>query len=409
MPSFTKLVSLALGAVATTAGSHEDRQLHSLPNQESSSSTTTSSSASTSTPSPMSASTTLATQTGSTRWELTTVFTQPTDCVGGITQYAGDLSTLGYWLNIPYPAPGITITSCFPPALVASVTAAVDLPPDFRLHAPGLVSNTDRPGLGAWCTSWAVPGTHAALTRYFTTGGSSLIDTTLGTAENWLVQATAFDGMIATSVPTSTSTSSTTSSSSSPSETSTSSTPTVTKPPTSSSSATPTSTWSGATAVSQLPSCGQTCFGNMLAQYQALGCSTNDPACLCRNVNFGYGIRDCANGACGVDVGSTVIAFETGYYCPSAVAARTTTPTASPTPTAVSQLPTCGQTCFKNMEGQYSQLGCSSPQASCLCKNPNFGFGIRDCSNGACGPLVGSTVIAFASSWYCATATPVPS
>lgn len=133
MASYTKLVSLVLGVAAAAATALEERQLHSLPLQGSSSSTST-------TPSSASASTTptttLTTQTGPTRWALTTIFTQPTDCVCGITQYAGDLSTLGYWLNIPYPAPGVTITSCFPPALVASVTAAVDLPPYEQLVCP---------------------------------------------------------------------------------------------------------------------------------------------------------------------------------------------------------------------------------------------------------------------------------
>lgn len=76
------------------------------------------------------------TKTDEDPWALTTVFTQPTDCLYGITQYAGSLSTLGYWLNIPFPAPGITLTSCFPPALVASVTASEDQPPYNQLVCP---------------------------------------------------------------------------------------------------------------------------------------------------------------------------------------------------------------------------------------------------------------------------------
>lgn len=67
---------------------------------------------------------------------LTTVFTQPTECIGGITEYAGAESTLGYWVDIPFPAPGVTVTSCFPPALVPSVTASVDLPPYKQLVCP---------------------------------------------------------------------------------------------------------------------------------------------------------------------------------------------------------------------------------------------------------------------------------
>uniref|UniRef100_L2FNP0 CFEM domain protein n=1 Tax=Colletotrichum fructicola (strain Nara gc5) TaxID=1213859 RepID=L2FNP0_COLFN len=60
-----------------------------------------------------------------------------------------------------------------------------------------------------------------------------------------------------------------------------------------SSTSTPSST--ALPPISSLPACGQTCFLNMINTYSSLGCSTPDPACLCRNVNFGYGIRDCSN------------------------------------------------------------------------------------------------------------------
>ncbi|KAG4444402.1 hypothetical protein IFR05_000167 [Cadophora sp. M221] len=152
------------------------------------------------------------------------------------------------------------------------------------------------------------------------------------------------------------------------------------------------------TAISALPSCGQTCFSNVIAQYSTLGCSSPDPSCLCKNANFGFGIRDCANGACGTSVGSTVIAYQS-LYCSSAAATVKVTTTA----TGIAALPSCGQTCFNNLIAQYSSLGCSSPDPSCLCKNVNFGFGIRDCSNGACGTAVASTVIAFQTA-YCASA-----
>ena len=57
------------------------------------------------------------------------------------------------------------------------------------------------------------------------------------------------------------------------------------------------------------------------------------------------------------------------------------------------------------MQDQYSTLGCASTSnAACLCSNVNFGYGIRDCANGACGTAVASTVIAFGSS-YCAFET----
>lgn len=184
----------------------------------------------------------------------------------------------------------------------------------------------------------------------------------------------------------------------------TTSNPTTTTPKTTTSSAktttrSPTTSTSGSktTAFSALPTCGQTCFNNMKAQYSALGCSGPDSYCLCNNVNFGYGLRDCANGACGSAVASTVIAYGSAY-CATAFATHTATST------GFAALPSCGQTCFNNMKAQYSTLGCSSPDPPCLCKNANFGYGLRDCANGACGTAVASTVIAYGSS-YCASAT----
>ncbi|KAE9567213.1 hypothetical protein CGMCC3_g16634 [Colletotrichum fructicola] len=177
-----------------------------------------------------------------------------------------------------------------------------------------------------------------------------------------------------------------------------------------SSTSTPSST--ALPPISSLPACGQTCFLNMINTYSSLGCSTPDPACLCRNVNFGYGIRDCSNAVCGVADASAVIAYQS-KYCASALATATggtatptsaTKTTSASSTTAITSLPTCGQTCFNNMLAQYESLGCTSPDPSCLCRNVNFGYGLRDCSNGACGTNVASTVIAYGSA-YCAAAT----
>lgn len=183
--------------------------------------------------------------------------------------------------------------------------------------------------------------------------------------------------------------------------TSTSVTTSSTSIKTTSTSTTTTSSTSTLPAISSLPSCGQLCFNNLIGQYSSLGCSSPDPSCLCSNVNFGYGIRDCSNGACGTDVASTVISYESAY-CASALATRSST--ATPTATGIAALPSCGQLCFNNLIGQYASLGCSSPDPACLCSNVNFGYGIRDCSNGACGTDVASTVIAYESA-YCASAT----
>jgi hypothetical protein len=68
-----------------------------------------------------------------------------------------------------------------------------------------------------------------------------------------------------------------------------------------------------AQSLSDLPSCGQTCINNMLALAPSLGCATPEAACLCHNVNFGYGIRDCSNEACGAAVAATVIAYGNAY------------------------------------------------------------------------------------------------
>ncbi|KAK3192101.1 hypothetical protein K4F52_001728 [Lecanicillium sp. MT-2017a] len=219
--SMAKLAGLVLGAASCTAGDGsvlEERQLHTLLNKvplsitaTSSPSPSSSSSSSSSFSSPAaitSAPSSTTMQTGPVPWDLTTVFTQPEECSNGITQYAGSLSTLDYWLNIPHPAPGLTLTSCFPPVLLASVTASVDQPPysqlvcpyrwetadlnstyriccprGFGLYAPALFSASwlpGRPGLSAWCTSWYLASDD----------------------ENWLVRATPFDGTIPTSVPT---------------------------------------------------------------------------------------------------------------------------------------------------------------------------------------------------------------
>ena len=174
-----------------------------------------------------------------------------------------------------------------------------------------------------------------------------------------------------------------------------------------SSSVTTSSSTSTLAAISSLPSCGQLCFNNVIGQYSSLGCSSPDPSCLCSNVNFGYGIRDCSNGACGTAVASTVIAYESAY-CSSALATRGSV-TATPTATGVAALPSCGQTCFSNMLGQYSSLGCATADPACLCQNINFYYGLRDCSNAVCGSDTNavSTILAFESS-YCASATAAP-
>ena len=48
----------------------------------------------------------------------------------------------------------------------------------------------------------------------------------------------------------------------------------------------------------------------MLGQAAQLGCAANDIACLCKNANFGYGIRDCSIQSCGnVDQANALISW----------------------------------------------------------------------------------------------------
>ncbi|KAK3938522.1 carbohydrate-binding module family 18 protein [Diplogelasinospora grovesii] len=198
---------------------------------------------------------------------------------------------------------------------------------------------------------------------------------------------------------------------STPSSSSTTSSSSVPTGATTTPSTTTKTTCSSTISFSSLPTCGQTCINNMLAQYSALGCASPDPSCLCSNVNFGYGIRDCSNGACGTAVASTVIAYGSAYcscalatVSPTSGTATTSAGTPTTTVTDIASLPSCGQLCFNNMLVQYSALGCASEDPACLCSNVNFGYGLRDCSNGACGTAVASTVIAFGSA-YCASAS----
>jgi len=67
------------------------------------------------------------------------------------------------------------------------------------------------------------------------------------------------------------------------------------------------------TSTPWLTSRQQTCMNNMIALAPSLGCSASDAACLCKNVNFQYGIRDCSNAVCGDQTASTVISFGSQY------------------------------------------------------------------------------------------------
>ncbi|KAG4439303.1 hypothetical protein IFR05_005236 [Cadophora sp. M221] len=71
----------------------------------------------------------------------------------------------------------------------------------------------------------------------------------------------------------------------------------------------------------------------MLALSPSLGCSSTDAACLCRNVNLAYGVRDCANAVCSPDEAPSVIAFIVAYSAGVAIDGGTATGTDAGTAT----------------------------------------------------------------------------
>lgn len=65
---------------------------------------------------------------------ITTVFTPPPECSGGITEVATMTGVL--WQNIIDPVPNVTLTSCYPSQFVASALATTSLPPFSELVCP---------------------------------------------------------------------------------------------------------------------------------------------------------------------------------------------------------------------------------------------------------------------------------
>ena len=68
--------------------------------------------------------------------------------------------------------------------------------------------------------------------------------------------------------------------------------------------------------------CGKKCVTNMLGQASALGCpDASDAKCLCNNVNFLYGMRDCSQQSCANNPGDAaqVVNFGVNYCAQQAV------------------------------------------------------------------------------------------
>ncbi|KAF2786942.1 hypothetical protein K505DRAFT_189268, partial [Melanomma pulvis-pyrius CBS 109.77] len=69
-----------------------------------------------------------------------------------------------------------------------------------------------------------------------------------------------------------------------------------------------------AQSLSDLPQCGQTCITNMVnIASSEFGCTAGDVVCYCTKLDFGYGVRDCANEACTNGESGQVIAYGTNY------------------------------------------------------------------------------------------------
>ncbi|KAG6008241.1 hypothetical protein E4U21_004840 [Claviceps maximensis] len=66
-----------------------------------------------------------------------------------------------------------------------------------------------------------------------------------------------------------------------------------------------------AQGLAALAQCGQTCANNMMtaAKAEELGCKVNDIKCLCGNVNFMYGLRDCSHAICSQQDANQVVGF----------------------------------------------------------------------------------------------------
>lgn len=68
-----------------------------------------------------------------------------------------------------------------------------------------------------------------------------------------------------------------------------------------------------AQSLDSLPECGKLCVNNMFAKARELGCADGDTACLCKNINFAFGIRDCSVSVCGAQAAAPVITYGANY------------------------------------------------------------------------------------------------
>ncbi|KAK2738055.1 hypothetical protein CKAH01_07433 [Colletotrichum kahawae] len=76
-----------------------------------------------------------------------------------------------------------------------------------------------------------------------------------------------------------------------------------------------------------LPPCGISCVNTVIAK--GFGCASQDNACLCKQQDFVFGVRDCASQSCSADVATKV-----NNYVTSLCATATQAPPASTQPPA---------------------------------------------------------------------------
>ncbi|RKF56459.1 GPI-anchored CFEM domain protein [Erysiphe neolycopersici] len=90
-------------------------------------------------------------------------------------------------------------------------------------------------------------------------------------------------------------------------------------------------TVAAAQSFQSLPECGKLCVNNMLAKAKDLGCAQGDAACLCRNEDFAYGIRDCSFDVCGPQQSALVVSYRESY-CKNAASGGAGSSSAIPGP-----------------------------------------------------------------------------
>ncbi|KAF4778288.1 hypothetical protein HER10_EVM0002622 [Colletotrichum scovillei] len=79
-----------------------------------------------------------------------------------------------------------------------------------------------------------------------------------------------------------------------------------------------------------LPPCGITCVNNVIAK--GFGCASGDNACLCKQQDFVFGVRDCASQSCAADVAPKVNEYVAGLCATATQAPPASTPPASNPP-----------------------------------------------------------------------------